>query len=103
MLDVAYLAVHVSQMTGLKQIDACFEMVTGNGARSLYIPDYGLKAGNPANVVVLDAPNAFDAIRHRTKARYVISRGKIIAQSEPGSTTFNSAGIGLSGATSVAN
>ncbi len=103
MLDVAYLAVHVSQMTGLKEIDACFEMVTRNGARSLHIPDYGLKVGNPANVVVLDAPNAFEAIRHRAKARYVISHGKVIAQREPTRTTVNLAGIELSDTASTAN
>jgi cytosine deaminase len=93
MLDVAYLAVHVSQMTGLKEIDACFEMVTSNGARSLHIFDYGLTVGNPANLVVLDAPNAFEAVRHRAKARYVISQGKVIAQSEPARTTINTAGV----------
>jgi cytosine deaminase len=103
MLDVAYLAVHVSQMTGLKEIDACFDMVTSNGARSLHLQDYGLKVGNPANVVVLDAPNAFEAIRHRTKAKYVISQGKLIAQTVPARTEIDPAGIALSPQTSVAD
>jgi len=92
-LDVAYLAVHVAQMTGLKEIDACFEMVTSNGARTLQIPDYGLVVGNPANVVVVEAPDAFEAIRHRAKARYVISRGKLIAQTEPARIVMNPAGV----------
>jgi cytosine deaminase len=96
MLDVAYLTVHVAQMTGLKEIDACFEMVTNNGARSLHLPDYGIKVGNPANVVVVDAPNVFEAVRYRANARYVISRGKIIAQTEPANKTINLAGITLS-------
>jgi cytosine deaminase len=96
-LDVAYLAVHVAQMTGLKEIDACFEMVTSNGARSLQIQDYGLQVGNPANVVVVDAPSAFEAVRQRAKARYVISRGKLIAQTEPAQTLMSPTGIALSG------
>jgi cytosine deaminase len=95
-LDVAYLAVHIAQMTGLKEIDACFEMVTSNGARTLQIHDYGLKVGNPANVVVLDAPSAFEAIRHRAKARYVISQGKLIAQTQPAQTAVTLTGISLS-------
>jgi cytosine deaminase len=95
-LDVAYLAVHVAQMTGLKEIDACFEMVTSNGARSLQISDYGLQVGNPANAVVVDAPSAFEAVRHRAKARYVISRGKLIAQTEPTRTSMNPMGLSLS-------
>jgi cytosine deaminase len=86
MIGVAYMTVHVSQMTGLKEIDACFEMVTENGARSLHIQDYGLKAGNPANIVVLDVPDAFNAIRYQVKPRFVISRGKVIVESQPTQT-----------------
>jgi len=103
LLDVAYLAVHIAQMTGLKEIDACFEMVTSNGARTLQIPGYGLKVGNPANVVVVDAPNPFEAIRHRAKARYVISRGNVIAQTAPAQTTMNSMGVSLSSPASLAD
>ncbi len=51
LIGVAYMTVHVSQMTGLKEIDACFDMVAANGARSLHIEDYGIAAGNPANLV----------------------------------------------------
>jgi cytosine deaminase len=97
LLDVAYLTVHVSQMTGLKEIDACFEMVTANGARSLHIQDYGIKVGNPANVVVVEAPNAFEAVRHRAKARYVIARGKVIARSEPIKSVISPDGVPISG------
>jgi cytosine/creatinine deaminase len=95
LLDVAYLTVHVSQMTGLKEIDACFEMVTSNGARSLHLQDYGIRVGNPANVVVVDAPNAFEAVRHRANARFVISRGKVIAKRGTTAQTVNTAGLAV--------
>lgn len=88
MLGVAHMAVHASQMTGLKEIDACFEMITGNGARSLHIQDYGIKVGNPANIVVLDVPDAFNAIRYQVKPRVVISQGKVIAETQPVQTTM---------------
>jgi cytosine deaminase len=83
MINVAYMTVHVSQMTGLKEIDACYDMVTGNGARSLNIRDYELKEGNPANLVVLPVADVFNAIRYQITPRYVISRGSIIAESQP--------------------
>jgi len=54
-IGVAHMTVHVAQMTGLPEIDACFDMIGINGAKSLHIDDYGIKAGNPANLVVLDA------------------------------------------------
>jgi len=89
MIGVAHMTIHVSQMTGLQEIDACFDMITANGARSLAIPDYDLKVGNPANVVVLNAPDAFTALRYQVAPRYVISRGKVIAQTQPAQTAMH--------------
>jgi cytosine deaminase len=88
MIGVAHMTVHLSQMTGLQEIDACFDMVTGNGARSLAIPDYDLEVGNPANIVILNAPDAFTALRYQVSPRYVISRGKIIAETQPAQTAI---------------
>lgn len=83
LIGVAHMTVHVAQMTGLQEIDACFQMITDNGARSLHIADYGLQVGNPANLVVLGVENAFEAIRYQVTPRYVISRGKLIAETQP--------------------
>jgi cytosine deaminase len=88
MIGVAHMTVHLSQMTGLQEIDACFDMVTGNGARSLAIPDYDLEVGNPANIVILNAPDAFTALRYQVSPRYVISRGKLIAETQPAQTVI---------------
>ncbi len=84
MLDVASMAVHASQMTGAKEIDACYNMVTWHGAKTLHITDqYGIEAGKPANLIVLDAGDRYDAIRRRATVRYVISQGKLLASTEP--------------------
>ena len=83
MIGVAHMTVHVSQMTGLDEIDACFDMITDNGAKSLHLQDYGLKVGNPANIVVIDAPDVFSALRYQAIPLYTISRGKIIASNTP--------------------
>jgi cytosine/creatinine deaminase len=44
MLDVAHMAVHVCQMTGMSEIAACFDMVTESGAKTLNFVDksYGI-------------------------------------------------------------
>jgi cytosine/creatinine deaminase len=89
MIGVAHMTVHVSQMTGLSEIDACFDMITGNGARSLHIGDYGLSVGNPANIVVLDVPDAFNALRYQVQPRIVISQGRVISESVAAKTTLN--------------
>ncbi len=79
MLDVAHMAVHVCQMMGKDEIDACYDMVTWNGAKTLNIADqYGIEEGREANLVLLEAGNRFEAIRTRVAPRYVISRGKVL-------------------------
>lgn len=96
MLDVAYMTVHVSQMTGLSEIDACFDMITKNSAQALAIDDYGIAVGNPANIVVMDVPNAFDAIRYRPAPKAVISQGKLIAMTSAPTVDFAIFGVELS-------
>lgn len=88
MLDVASMAVHVCQMTGLKEVDACYNMITVNGAKTLGISDYGLGVGKTANLIVLDAIDPFTAIRERSVARYVISQGKLISSTIPAKVEF---------------
>lgn len=84
MLDVANMAVHICQMTGTSEIDACYNMVTWNAAKTLHIEDqYGIEVGKPANLIVLDADSKYEAIRRRSIVRYVISRGKLLAFTEP--------------------
>ncbi|NJL47469.1 MAG: cytosine deaminase [Leptolyngbyaceae cyanobacterium SM2_5_2] len=89
MLAVASMAVHVCQMTGQSEIDACYGMVTTHGARTLKVEDhYGLAVGKPANLVVLDADSPYEAIRHSATVTHVISRGKLLAQTQPATTTW---------------
>jgi cytosine deaminase len=81
MLDAAHMAVHVCQMMGKAEIDACYDMVTWNGAKTLNLQDdYGIEEGNEANLVLLDIPNRFEAIRLRPKPKHVISRGRLIGE-----------------------
>jgi cytosine/creatinine deaminase len=90
MLDVAHMAVHVCQMTGMSEIAACFDMVTVCGAKTLNMGNesYGIDVGKPANLIVLDAEDCYDAIRRRAAVRYVISRGKLLAETEPAKISF---------------
>ena len=89
MLDVASMAVHVCQMTGASEIDACYDMVTGNGAKTLHLEeDYGIEVGKPANLIVLDADDRIDAIRRRAIVRLVISQGALLSETQPPQTTW---------------
>ena len=79
MLDVAYMAVHACQMTGMAEIQACYEMVTTNGAKTLNIQEsYGLEEGKPANLILLESDQVFDCIRCRPRVSVVVSQGKVL-------------------------
>lgn len=89
MLDVAFMLVHVAQMTGRLEVDACYDMVTWNGAKTLNLADqYGVEVGKPANLIVLDASDRFEAIRRRPTVQYVISQGKLLASTEVSATQW---------------
>jgi cytosine/creatinine deaminase len=88
MLDVAMMGLHVCQMTGVDEINACYDMVTWNGAKTLNLTDYGVEVGKPANLIVLDATDRYDALRRRASVRYVISQGKLLAGTESPRSTW---------------
>ena len=84
LLSVVEMAVHVCQMTGRVEMDACFDMVTHGGARTLNLQEgYGIEVGRPANLVVLEAGSRYEAILERATVRYVISQGRLLVEPVP--------------------
>ena len=84
MLDVAFMGLHVAQMTSPADMASCFEMVTAESAAILGLMDCGLQVGKAASLVVLDAGDPVEAVRLRADRLCVISRGKVIAERQPG-------------------
>lgn len=83
MLQAAYLLAHTAHLSGNKDILALFDMITVNAAKTLNLKNYGIKAGNPANFIVLDAKNEREAIRLTSEVLYVFKNGKLILQTSP--------------------
>ena len=81
MLEVAHMGLHVAQMTAPDAMQQCFAAVTDIPARILGLEHYGIRPGCHADLVILDAASAIEAIRLRAARRYVIRRGKIISRS----------------------
>jgi len=89
MLDVAHMALHVCQMTGTDEINACYDMIAWNGARTMNVAsEYGIAVGKPASLIVLDARDRYDALRRRPTVCCVISQGAVIAETQPPATTW---------------
>jgi cytosine deaminase len=88
MLQVLHMGLHVCQLMGYGQIDDGLKLITSHCARTLNLSDYGLKAGNSANLVILPADSGFDAVRRQTPVRYSIRQGTVIAETQPAETTL---------------
>jgi cytosine/creatinine deaminase len=80
MLDVAFMGLHVAQMTHPDEMARCFDMVTHANARIMGLEGYGLKVGDMASLVVLDAGNPTEALRLRAERLAVVAKGKIISR-----------------------
>ena len=86
MLQPAHMAVHACHMTSRKEVTACFDMVTENAARTLGLEGYGIAEGNPASLVLVDAPDKWDAIRRLATTTLVVKDGEVIAETRPAET-----------------
>lgn len=80
MMDVAYMGLHVAQMTHPDEMARCFRMVTEDNAYILGLDDYGLRKGAKASLVVLDAADPTEALRLRADRLAVVSKGKVISE-----------------------
>jgi cytosine deaminase len=81
-LEIAFLLCHASQMSQPAEIRTVMDMITSNGAKALRLPDPRVAVGAIADLVVLDARDAREALAMRTPRRWVIRKGRLIAESK---------------------
>jgi cytosine deaminase len=92
MLDVAFMGMHVAQMTSPQDMRTCFDMVTVNNAKTMGLQDYGLRVGATASMVVLDAGDPVEALRLRAARLCVIAKGRVISQTPRGDAALSLSG-----------
>jgi cytosine deaminase len=79
-LEVALVAAHAAHMSAPAEIEAAFDMPRYNAAKNFRLDNYGVHVGARANLMVIDANSAVDALRRRGDRRYVIRDGQVIAE-----------------------
>ena len=84
MLDVAFMGLHVAQMTSPAEMQTCFDMVTVNNAKTMGLQDYGLHVGAKASLVVLDAGSPIEALRLRAARLCLVAKGRVISRTPRG-------------------
>jgi cytosine deaminase len=88
MVEAASLALHFTYMSGRDEIAEMLRCATERGARTLGIEDeYGLEEGKPADCVVFDAPDPVEVLRLKPARRFVIRRGRVVAETTPAQAT----------------
>ncbi|MEO9339295.1 amidohydrolase family protein [Mesorhizobium sp. SB112] len=92
MLDVAFMGLHIAQMSSPQDMRRCFDMVTKVNAEIMGLDNYGLEVGKTASLVVLDAGNPVEALRLRAERLCVIAKGRIVATREKRDTSLSLAG-----------
>jgi len=76
LLRIANLQANVCQVGQPQQLRDCFAMLTERSARLMNLPDYGVRVGNPADLVVLDAVSPEQAVAEITPPLAVFKRGR---------------------------
>lgn len=78
MLEVAFLAAHLMNMSTMKDMEMLYDLITTTAAAVLGIREHSLQEGNKANLVVLNAKNVWEAIWSHEAPLHVIKDGRDI-------------------------
>ena len=95
MVQAASLALHVCQMSGTAEIDACFDMVTWRNAAILALEGYGVAPGCRADLVVFDAASKADVLRLNPACTHVFKCGRLVAETTPAARSVMGAPVDL--------
>ncbi len=90
MLDVVTMGVYIAHLMGYHQLQDAFNYVTYNGAKTMHLSDqYGIEVGKPANCILLNAKDFYNALNKHVEVLYNIRHGKILAETKPAETKIN--------------
>jgi len=80
MLEEALFSAQVMQYGSMSGLETVMRMGTENPARASLLKNYGLKIGCRADMVIIDAATAGEAIIGRANRRLVLNAGKPVAK-----------------------
>ena len=92
-LQAAFVLAHFGHMSGADELHRLVDMITVDAARTLTLPENRLRPGDPADLVVFDAPTDVDALRLVARRTLVLRGGRVLARTEPARTTVTWDGV----------
>ncbi|WP_436861744.1 amidohydrolase family protein [Staphylococcus caeli] len=83
LMNILDNGLHATQLMREEDFPRNFDLITYNGAKLMQIEDeYGLEKGKPANFIVLDAPDIFEAQRRRVDCLASIRNSEFLFRKE---------------------
>lgn len=83
LMNILDNGLHATQLMREEDFPRNFDLITYNGAKLMHLDEvYGLSEGKPANFIVLDAPNVFEAQRRRVDCLASIRNGAYLFRKE---------------------
>ena len=83
-MDSVWMGQHVCQLMGYPELMDSYRRVTTDAARALHLgAGYGVREGNDADFIILDAPNFYEALSRHAVVRYSYRKGKKLAETVP--------------------
>ena len=84
MMNILDNGIHLAHYTHIDEINKAFNLITYHGANLMRVNDeYGIEVGKPANFIVLDAQDTYEAIRERAEVIASVSNGNYLFRREP--------------------
>ena len=77
LLRMANLYANVCHVARPAELAGCLQMVTTDAARLMRIPEYGVQVGAPADLVLLDAPDAAAAVAELAQPLWGMKGGRM--------------------------
>lgn len=89
MLWVLEFGLHVCHYMGYDEISNSLDLITENGAKTMHLTDrYGISEGKPADFLIIDAENDFEAVQYLKDVLYSVKNGKVIMKRAPAVVTL---------------
>ena len=84
MLDPVSMGLHVGHLMGYNDILNSYQFVTTHGAKAMHIIDhYGIQVGMPANCILMNSDNFYNALNEHAEVLYSIHNGKVLVATQP--------------------
>jgi cytosine/creatinine deaminase len=87
MLELVFVMCHAAHLGSPRELESAFDMVTYSPARGMRMTHYGVRKGDYADLVLLDARGVHDALRLQPDRLAVIKHGSLVAETKASRVT----------------